>query len=159
MLSQLALPDPVALLDPDTGELVDLADAPYALIAQTLDDVDDLRRRLTSYRAALADEVMSRMDDAASWTVHAGVFVMTSNSPTTVEYDAPALWSALQTLAEQGRFGQAAIDRAVSQRVEFKVRANGITALRKLGPDVAQLIDAHGTTVDRQRSVRIARDL
>jgi len=153
----VALPDPVALIDPQTGELIDLDDATDLLIAQTLDDVDDLRGRLADYRSALGAEILRRMDARASWTTRAGGFKLSAPSPApVVSYDGAALWEELGRLAEHGRFGLEALDAAVRQVVTFKPRAAGIKALAKLGPDVAQLIDRHTTYVDPPpRRVRV----
>jgi hypothetical protein len=145
------------LVDPDTGEVTDLAGAPDVLLARTLDDLDAQRNELTDWRRAVAAEVLRRMDNAARWTIHAGPFKLHAPSPLAAEYDARPLWDDLQILIAAGRFGQEALDAAIEQVTTFKPRAAGLKALAKLGPDVAAVIERNTHTVEKPRGVRVTR--
>lgn len=146
------------LVDPDTGEVFPIAAASDALLAVALDDLADHQRQLTSWRRALDDEVIARMDAAVRWTIHAGPFRLSAPSAAPVAvYDAQPLRGALTALANAGRFGQGAVDAAVVVATTYTARAGGLKALAKLGPDVQEVIDRYTTRVDRPRSVRVSR--
>jgi hypothetical protein len=123
-----------------------------------LDALVEHKRETASWQRLIADEVLRRMDAAARWTIHAGMLKLWAPSPApSLEYDARGLHDALAWLAEQGRFGREAVERAVEPVVTFKVHAGALKALAKLGPGVQAVIDQHTSAVERTRSVSVGR--
>lgn len=151
-------PATAPILNPATGEVLDLATEPSDVLARALVEVREAEVNLRAFVGHVKAEVLARMDAEGTWTVRAGGYKLTGDGPGRTEFDAPALWLALQALVEDGTITDGARDRAVSVAQTFTAHANGVKALRKLGGPVAEAIAAHERPVERPRAVRASRD-
>lgn len=150
--------DQIQVVDTATGALVDLEAATDVVLVRALDAIVEHQRETTAWRRLVEGEVLRRMDYAAHWTIRAGGLELTKQGGPVVEYDAAALRTELETLVEAGRFGMDALEAAVAIVLTYKPKAAGLKALAKLGPDVADVIARNSRTVEKPRSVRVARE-
>ena len=148
---------PITVVSPRTGEVLNL-DAPTEDLGGYLADVRETESMLREAKRLVTCELVSRFDQAAKWTVHAGGLKLSAPSPApTEEFDAPALRDALLELVDQGLLSVEAVDAAVETVVSYKARKGGINALRKLGGKVAETTAAHCTETVKERYVSVGR--
>jgi len=147
------------VVHPLTAEAVELASASTDDLAVLLDSVKDYESRLREVKSLVSREVLRRQDRDASWTTRAGGYVLKGSSPApSEEFDALALRSELLGLVDEGALTIEAVDAAVETVVSYRARKAGISALRKLGGVIAQIVDRHATPIEKTRYVSIARD-
>lgn len=147
------------VVHPMTGEALELHNAETGDLAQLLDSLKDYESRLKEAKSLVSQEVLRRQDQSASWTTRAGGFVLKGSSPAPgEEYDALALREDLLGLVDEGALSIEAVDAAVETVVTFKARKAGLSALRKLGGVVAQIVDRHAQPTQKTRYVSISRD-
>lgn len=144
------------VLNPVTGEVINLANAPLADVARLLDEVRQLETHLRDLKRTVSEHVLAGMDRQASWTLRGGGYELRSSSPVpAVTYDAAALHAALLELVDQGALDRSAVAAAVQEIVDYKPIARGINALTKLGGIVADTIAQHRTEAPKQRYVTV----
>lgn len=142
------------VLNPTTGEVLDLASASTDELAAVLDKLKSFTEAVTDFRRDVTDEVLRRMDKRGLWTVHLGGVKVTGASPAAVEYeDLPGLWRKLQALVPDV-LEAGAIDDALTTKTEWTTKAKGINALKKL-PAAAAIIAEHERPSSKRRSVRV----
>jgi hypothetical protein len=145
------------VISPRTGEVISL-DAPDQDLGGFLNDVRDLESAIRESKRAVHDELLRRMDSAATWTVHVPGLKLSGPSPApTEEFDELELRTALLTLVDEGVISVEAVDRAIEPVVTYKARRAGINALRKLGGRVAETVTAHARSVEKTRYVKVER--
>jgi hypothetical protein len=143
------------VLNPTTGEVLDLASAPTDELATVLDKLKSFTDAVTDFRRDVVDEMLRRMDKRGLWTVHLGGVKVTGTSPAGVEYeDLKGMWHELGALVRRGILEQGAVDDAVSTKTEWVTKAKGITALKKL-PEARAIVEAHERPSSKRRSVRV----
>lgn len=148
--------DEVRLFDPASGAEISLPDAPTATLAELRDIIRRTEEDQRLAKQAIDAELLARMDRGAKWTLREGGFVLSAPSPSPVEeFDGHALRADLEDAAERGLISTEAVDAAVEMIVDYKPRAAGISALRKLGGEIADIISRHATTSERQRRVKV----
>lgn len=128
---------------PYSGEVVPLS-ADTEQLAALVDEVRDVESRLKELKSAISAEVHQRMDKDRRWTLVAGEWKVTgkSDSPEVV-YDVDRLAAVLTQLVDEGVISAAAMDGALEQVIDWKVKKAGINALRK-NAELRELIDACG---------------
>lgn len=142
---------------PTTGEALDLR-ADDDQLARWFDEIRDLERQLAEVRSEVGRELTARCDQRAKWSFQAGDLKVSVPSPApTVEWSVDALKATLADLLSDGRIGEDAADAALELVVTYKPRVAGLNALCKLGEDVAERIEACGTSVDKPRRVTVKR--
>jgi hypothetical protein len=145
---------------PVTGEALDLAADDETLI-EAVDRIRDLERQLKEARDIVAHELIVRMDSRAKWTITAGHWKATAPSPAPkVEWDTERLRETLAGLVIDGTIATEAAESALERVVTLKPRVAGINALRKLGGDIQERIDACSTPApagERRLTVKAAR--
>lgn len=128
----------VRLMDPDTGELVDLADASRELCSRVLGRtelaIQDHLDYLRSAKRVIGARLIKMMDENVSWTTYSRGVKVSAPSPTagTVTYDPELLDSILAGLVAKKVISEEAKQKAVSQRVETVTHPAGIKALLKI---------------------------
>jgi len=143
--------------NPLTGEALTLA-SDTADLARLVDDLRELKRVHDEHIKIVSREIVSRMDRAASWTYQAQGVKVTAPSPVPVEeFDGAALREALLDLADRDALTYVAVDAAVQAVVSYKPIKKGINALRKLGGEVGEVVNAHMRTVERERRITVTR--
>jgi hypothetical protein len=139
------------LVIPGTGEAIELA-AETGELARALEEIRALESALREAKRRLGAEVLSRMDAAASWTLRAGGLELRGESPAPkIEWDGAALALTLEALVEEGKIAPEAAQAALSVEVSYKPQARGLSALMKLGGEVAEKVGAHSREVERDR--------
>jgi hypothetical protein len=146
------------LTDPDTGEVVSLADASSETIAAILRVVIERTQDLYDKKRWLGSLLIERMDRDGMWTVRGRRVKVTAPAPSDerVEWDSTALAAALDDLVAEGVITRDAALRACAQRVEYKALHRGIVALQKI-PGVAERIEHCSSVVaGGERQVRVS---
>lgn len=145
---------PRVLVNPATGEAINLDDDPTDIVGGFVVDLNDLIEQLQELRDLARIELTCRMDKAARWTWRGNGLEIKAASPGAgaTTYDAKALRAALLELARVGEIAPEAVDAAVKLDVpdpSYKAMRGGINALLKAGnPKVAEAIDAHSHTAE-----------
>lgn len=146
------------VIHPTTGEIVAL-DAPTDVLAEHILDVRDLEGALRSHKAAVTRELLNRMDTAATWTVKANRLKVAGVSPFEEVYDGEALWNGLHSIARDVGLAPESIEAAITEERVYKVSKRGLNQLRKLGGEVAKIIDRCKTEQPRKyRRVTVSVD-
>lgn len=147
----------VQFANPVTGEVLTLA-AETGDLGRYLADLREFESVLREHKRIVSRELLARMDRAASWTFHAGALKLTGQSPAPVrEWDGAELRDALLGLVDEGLITVEAVDAAVETVVSFRPRAAGISALRKLGGRVVEVVDSLCRESERERRISVSR--
>ena len=155
-LEQARRPD--LFVHPLTGEAVSLAEMTNDWLGGVLDDLRDHESRLREVKGDITTEVLRRMDQHAKWSVDAGIYQLKSSSPEPVEeWDALELREALLRLVDRGELAISAVDAAIEPVVTYKIRKAGITALRKLGGEVREIVNSRVKESAKRRYVTVTR--
>lgn len=96
-----------------TGELFDLGAAPADALADTLEDLDTLRRDATTARDAIVAELARRADQHGRRTLELDGVRLEVNAPTEDRYEVDALRAALEPLVADGTIAEALLDELV----------------------------------------------
>jgi hypothetical protein len=154
MPHELAAPAAVAVT-PLTGEVVDLATAEGADLADALHRVRVLEADLRAFKRAVADELLRRMDREASWTLRVPHFEVNGDGPNRTDYDGRELRAALLGLAAEGHITAEAAESGVRVETSYVPVKGRLAALRKLGGVVAERIAACERPSEAARLVRV----
>jgi hypothetical protein len=150
----------VAIVHPDTGKTLILAEATEAQLADWKKAIAEWHRMAKTAEAHVDAELIRRMDARASWTIRGDGFKLTGSSPKpSVSYKDPVkLRKRLLKLAEEGLLERAAVDAAlpvVPEQVE--VRVGPLAQLEKLGGRVARAVrDYRQVRPKHHRGVRVS---
>jgi hypothetical protein len=146
-----------AIFNPATGETIDRT-ARTGDLAAMLRGIRDLEQQLRSTKAELSDELLSRMDRSASWTLREDGWEIVGESPAAaVTYDPEALRVALRGLVRKGLITREAAAGAVVRppAPAWQVSKRGLAGLIKLGGQVADTIALVATPVGQgSRSIK-----
>lgn len=147
---------PGVVIHPATGEVLDL-EAPTETLARWLSEARELDREMRVEKIKVVNELLSRMDTDAAYTVRTERFDITGDGPEPPkEYDARGLRVALAEFVEAGVITQDALDRAVEVVPTYKPRAAGLNALRRLPGSIGEVIDRHSRPKeDHRRNVSV----
>jgi hypothetical protein len=121
----------LAVLNPVTGELLDLQSTATESLAQALYALDEYRQGMMDFQQAVEDVLIERMDRQALWTLRVNdprtghQYEIRTASPTagTHEYIPDALEHELRELIEEGTLNSAGASGALKRTlsVEFAV--------------------------------------
>jgi hypothetical protein len=154
-------PGPIPTADvihPGTGEILAVREASTADLARFLADCREYESLLREAKSIVSREAIRRMDLEGQWTARADGWVLRSQSPEPQEeFDVVPLLKALHELADQGLISEEAIERAVETVTDYKIRAQGIKALRKRGGLIKETVDRFATPMERKRTVSVSR--
>lgn len=146
------------ITDPDSGEVVSLADASSETLAAVLRVIIEMKQDLYDKERWLGSHLIERMDRDGLWTVRGARVKVSAPAPaeSKVEWDAAALTIALDDLVTEGVITRDAASRACEPRVEHRVIHRGIHALMKI-PGVADRIKHCSNAVPQgERRVRVS---
>jgi len=153
---ELVLQGGSIVVDQQTGQMLNVAEAEVDDLALYLDGVRELERQLGIAKRHVGEEVLRRMDQDGSWTLRAGPYKLQGRSPApTVGYDAEALEKALRRLVRSKAISKDAAARAlrVEKVIVRTVQKQGVNALLKLGGKVAEAVKACGTEQEASRGI------
>lgn len=154
----VAAPAAQLIVHPLTGEALELL-APTDVIAEAIDAAKEDTQRLATYKRALQDEILRRMDHDRTYTAHLRGFKITGDGPRAPTYDGERLHRALKPLVAGGLISERALTAAVETVTEYKVKVNGVKALLK-GADEALVAAVEGAQEQnlKPRGVRVSRE-
>lgn len=147
---------PREVTNPATGELVTL-DAATDVLAGELEGVKELEANLRSYKRAIGDELLTRMDTEARWSWRGAGLKLQAPSPNVVDYDGEVLWRELEPLVRDGVIGEHAFAAAVERDYAYKAKKAGITALAKLPSTRIQAAINAARLEPKTRTVNVTR--
>jgi hypothetical protein len=101
----------VAVVEPVTGEALELESMAPTELAERLEALDELRGRLGDYRRALIDEAASRLDAENTRKRIFGDFELETNAPSEETYTPARVRAALAPLVAAGKLTAEALDR------------------------------------------------
>lgn len=145
------------IVNPASGELV-ARDAPTNDLGAQLDAVRELEGRLRTFKRAVSDEILGRMDKEGLYTYRLGGFKITGKAPPGPKYDGEVLHRELTRLVEQDVITPQARDRAVSIATVYEPHAAGIKALAKLEA-CAPAIKAAALPNNDARNVSVSKEM
>lgn len=151
----------VRVVNPDTGEVLALADAESPVIALVLGHIEqrigDQLDAMRDIKRVLGGELIERMDKKGEWTITARGVKVVAPSPVagTDAWDAELLDSILDDLVREGVIDQEAKLRAVEQRVTLATNMRGISALCKIPAVRERIAPAHRTLEQGPRKVSV----
>jgi hypothetical protein len=150
---------PREVLNPLTGELVDLAAATTTDLAIERDEVRTARDAISTWAKAIDQELTDRLDREAKRSATVGGYKLTVTAPTVRQTDEIGLRAALLKLVDDGVLSDAAVDAAVEVVEVVKARRSGINALHKHANDrVRQVAGDYDQEVPNQsRRVTVNR--
>lgn len=134
---------PEIIVHPATGEILDLGGETGDLV-RWLQEVREMEAQIRDVKRLVTRELIARMDRDARYTLQAGGCTVKGDGPTPpTVYDGEQLRHALAEYVEAEVITADALDRAVEVTQEYKPRAVGINALKRLGGGVAETIEQH----------------
>ena len=137
--------DPSLVVNPATGEVIELAGASDVELGQILAGIKHFRAQISSLKSRIDAELVGRMDHHAKYTINLPGLRLTAPSPGVVEYDPKALLPVLERAVEESVISEGAASEALEQVITYKPRKAGIAALlkgRDLSPARAALAEA-----------------
>lgn len=147
----------VQFANPLTGEVLCLT-SPSLELGRYLADIREFESVIREHKRMVSRELLARMDKSASWTMRLEGVTITGQSPAPAEeWDGAELREALLALVDDGLLTIEAVDAAVETVVTFKARKAGISALRKLGGEVAGVVNRLCRSEERERRVTVSR--
>lgn len=142
----------IAVIDPDTGQVLALSDAPASLLARGVDHLDHVTRDAVSARATLADELGRRLGGAR--TLDAGSHHVEKNVRRT--WDATATWRALAGLVEEGIITPPEVDEAMPEKTQRRPDGRKLNALlTRLVGEEPTLAQALALARDDRASIKV----
>ncbi len=136
----------VEVLDPLTGELVNLITADLDDLAGWLDHVREYKRMCDQALNVVQERMYREIDPGGQWTVIRPNWKITGTSPApTVKYDGERVYKAARKLVKDGLLTKDAAGKAVERVVSFKARVAGIQALSKISPVIAAAFEECST--------------
>ena len=131
----------VELIDPDSGELVPLNEAPDTLIAAVLRQLKLAAEDIKDAQRGLGAVLIERFDKGGEWTARARGVKVSAPSPAAgaVTWDPVLLHEILDQLVTEDKITRDAALRACSTRIEYVHHHAGIVALSKI-PGIAERI-------------------
>lgn len=152
------------IVNPDTGEVLALADAPTILITTVLGRtklaIFDALERLREVERVLGEEAIRRMDEEGEWTARAPGVKVSAPSPSagTVHWDAELLRTILDDLVAEKKITKAAALRACKIETKYVPVVAGIAKLEKIPGISERLAVARSVTPPPARKVSVKVD-
>lgn len=147
----------LTLVHPDTGEALSLADASISDLARWTEAVREWEWNARDAKKHVSAECHRRMDFEGCWTLRDEGYEVKGQGPGKVTFDAEALREDLQKLVQREVISQGAADKAVRPEITYKAMKSGISALEKLGGEVAEVIEAHRRPDESSRRLTISK--
>lgn len=151
-------PDEVTLIDPSTGEALDLATATTGQLAAYRDHVRDWETVARQAKKLTDGELLRRMDARNEHTMYEGGYKITAPaSEEKTEYDSARLRELLLGLAAdpEVNLDPEAVEDAVQTVVTYKARKAKVEGLRKRGGMIADVIEECSQVVGVERRVSV----
>ena len=142
----------LAVVHPQTGELVDVKTTPTNVLADLHDSFSAHERDLRSFRRTVDDELVDRMDHEGVRTYHGDGFTIEVGKPTEREWNTDLLLGTLDRLVVDGIISSRKAAKCV--KIEHKVVALEVRPLES-DPRCQRQIKACYQEVPARRSVKV----
>ncbi|MCK9250664.1 MAG: hypothetical protein M0P31_17005 [Solirubrobacteraceae bacterium] len=119
----------VEVVNPLTGELVDVAALPTDALAVERNEIRAARDAISAWARAIDGELTARLDREARRSATVAGYKLSVTAPEVWSTDALGLRNALAALVADGVLSQAAVDAAVEPVTKVEARRRGLTAL------------------------------
>jgi hypothetical protein len=121
----------VEVVNPATGESVELASETTDRIAAERRGVTDLKRALDQYASHLDDELTRRLDRMGRRSADVGGWTIETKAPTTTDYPVDALRGALEDLIDADLLDEAVRDDLIVPTTTYKLNRTRLNTLLK----------------------------
>lgn len=121
----------IEVVNPLTGELVNLADATTTDLAVERDEIRSARDAISAWAKAVDGELTRRLDMEAKRSATIGDYKLQVTAPTVRQTDEVGGRAAMLKLVVEGLLSEAAVDAAFEVVETIKARRPGINALHK----------------------------
>lgn len=148
----------VQVVNPATGEAVELASAATDHLAQERRSVTDLKRDLDHYATFLDGELTRRLDRMGRRSASVGGWGIETKAPTTTEWDEALLYEALVDLVDWELLEAEVVDEVLVpvEPVPRKLNRTRLNTLLKHPEErVRKTLEACSQEVPQRRSVSI----
>lgn len=143
----------VGLVYTDTGEALAF-DASTGELATALDRISEYESQLRELRSIISRVITSRMDEALSWTLREGGWVITASTPQAhSQFDEAALSDVLVALYDAGTISGAQHDACWRVKTTREPDAGAIRRLCTISPVIA--VAVNGTRVEKAQARRV----
>lgn len=145
------------VVNPVTGEVLDLSSATDELLGRILEQARDVEGGLKGFKKAIQIEVHRRLDGEGRWTREAGPIRLVGQGPLTPDYDPGRAREALEVLRDEGKISEATLERCCPlEDPKPKPKKGEIAKLRRSNPDADALLEEAEKPVDQtSRSVKV----
>lgn len=124
--------DLVPVVNPATGEALELTSEATDRLAHERRGVTDLKRSLDQYASHLDEELTRRLDRMGRRSADVNGWTIETKAPTTTDYPADALRSALEDLIDADLLADEVMDDVlVPQPVTYKLNRTRLNTLLK----------------------------
>lgn len=150
--------DLVHVVNPATGEALELATADTDRIAQERRGVTGLKRHLDDYASYLDSALNERLDKMNTRSAKVGSWTIETKAPSVAEYPVDALSKALDTLIEAGHLAPEVKDRVIVPQPPPPPKVDKREITKLLGhveQEVRQAILAVGVQTPQRRTVTV----
>lgn len=151
----------ITVVQPYTGEVLDLAGLSFAQLGELLDSCREWERaHLAAFKHDVQGEILRRMDERAAtgqpgaWTIRAGDYKLAGDSPDRTEYPLDETRRELESLVRDGLLTEDAIERVIVP-TGYKIARRPLSQLLKLGGEVKARLEAVERPVERPRRVTV----
>lgn len=147
----------VPVVNPATGEALELTSEATDRLAQERRGVTDLKRALDSYASHLDDELTRRLDRMGRRSADVGGWTIETKAPTVTDYPVAALRAALEDLVDADLLDDPVVDEVlVPQPVTHKLNRTRLNTLLKHPEErVRAALKACAVENEQRRSVSV----
>lgn len=151
-------PSTSVVLNPATGELLDVANASTTDIADWRLRAVELKRELDAMSSDLDVELARRLDAEGRRSARVGDYELTVPAPSKTEYDVERLGIALEALVRDGRIARGFAERCIKVEIKRSAKASEVTRmLAHVDPEVRAAAERICSTVPNARRVSVRR--
>lgn len=147
------------VLNPASGELLNLRELDTNDLALTVARIDEHVGEVAAFRKALVDEAVRRLDSLAKRKANVGGYELETNAPTTVDYREDVLRAGIEELVAAGELDGAILEQlwptpAPPPPPAPKLNKRELNKL-KADPRVAGAIAAASVRVNNTRTLKV----
>lgn len=151
---------PGTVVEPITGEILDLATATTTDLAAAVERIADALDALHEVRVDLVEEVARRLDSMNTRSEVVGEYVLKTNAPTVESYDPEVLAGAVEALVAAGALAPEVAGRIVKTvtKTEVKVDRTEVNKLKKSAdPAILAAVAGARRILPQRRTLKVER--
>jgi hypothetical protein len=143
------------IVNPATGEAVDLAKEATDLLARERRDVTELRASLANYATFLDEELTRRLDKENTRSADVGEWHIETKAPTTLTFEPDRLAVAVHDLIAENLLGESVVDKLFIPQPDKINRREVDKLLKHADKRVREHVAAAGSEEPQRRSVSV----